>query len=166
MFAEDRNFGEGQAIVSVMIGSIVSCLTSGNILMTTRRRVEPSPEWEASLFQACRDHVRLSSVGVVRDGLFFDRFGMAFVPGDKTDLVAFDRAFERRFRLEVDDATAQLRGYLLHVVLVEIEFLSDLLVRQIEPHQIQTQDPLAQRMMVMREDRMVSSSKSLSQALQ
>jgi hypothetical protein len=37
-----------------------------------------------------------------------------------------------RSGFEVDDATAQLRGHLMRVTLGEIEFLSDLLVRQIE----------------------------------
>jgi len=78
---------------------------------------------------------------------------MAFVPGDNVDLIAFDRAFQLRFGLEVNVAAAQLRGHLVDVILVEIEFLRDLLVRQIETHQIQTQDPLAQRLMVMSEDR-------------
>ncbi len=73
--------------------------------------------------------------------------------GDNVDLVAFDRTFEHRFGLEVYDATAQLRGHLMYVILVEIEFLRDLLVRQIETHQIQTQYPLAQRLMVAGEDR-------------
>src|SRR5262249_55662053 len=84
---------------------------------------------------------------------FFHRFGMTFVSGDNVDFVAFDRAFKLRFGLEVDDATAQERGHLMRVVLVEIEFLRDLLVREVEPHQIQAQDPLAQRLMVVREDR-------------
>ena len=53
--------------------------------------------------------------------------------GDDRPLnIAFDRAFEPWFRFEVDDATAQLRGHLMRVILGEIEFLSDLLVRQIE----------------------------------
>jgi hypothetical protein len=31
----------------------------------------------------------------------------------------------------------------MDLILVEIEFLRDLLVREVEPHQIQAQDPLA-----------------------
>jgi len=78
---------------------------------------------------------------------------MAFVTGDNVNLVAFDRAFQLRFGLEVYHAAAQLRGHLVYIILVEIEFLGDLPVRQVETHQIQARDPLAQRLMVMREDR-------------
>ena len=78
---------------------------------------------------------------------------MAFVAGDYVDLIAFDRAFERRFRFDVNDATAQLRGHLMRAVLVEIEFLPGLLARQIETHHVRTQVPLAQRPMMAREDR-------------
>jgi hypothetical protein len=54
---------------------------------------------------------------------------MAFVPGDDVDLVAFDRAFKLGFGLEVYHSAAQLRGHLVEVILVKIEFLSDLLIR-------------------------------------
>jgi len=75
------------------------------------------------------------------------------VPGDYVNLVAFDRAFELWFGLEVNDTAAQLCGHLMHIVLVEIEFLSYLLIRQIEAHQIQAQNPLAQRLLMMSKDR-------------
>jgi hypothetical protein len=78
---------------------------------------------------------------------------MPFVSGDNVDFVAFDCAFERWFGLEVYNATAQESGHLMNIVLVEIKFPRDLLVREVEPHQIQAQDPLAQGLMVMREDR-------------
>src|SRR5438128_12443817 len=41
----------------------------------------------------------------------------------------------------------------MQIVLVEIEFLGDLLIRQIEAHQVQAEHPFAQRLMMMREDR-------------
>ena len=55
------------------------------------------------------------------------------MPGDEIDLVAFDRAFKLGLRLEVNDPAASLGGHLMDVVLVEVEFLRDLLVRQVEP---------------------------------
>jgi hypothetical protein len=56
---------------------------------------------------------------------------MTFVSGDDVDFVAFDRALDCRVGLEVYDATAQESGRLMHIVLVEIEVLCDLLVREI-----------------------------------
>ena len=41
----------------------------------------------------------------------------------------------------------------MKIVLVEIEFLGDLLIRQIEAHQVAAQNRFAQRLMMMREDR-------------
>ena len=78
---------------------------------------------------------------------------MAFVAGDDVDLITLDKALERRFRFQVNDTATQLSGHLLNIIFVEIEFFRDLLVRQVEPHQIQTQYPLAQRLMVMCENR-------------
>ena len=45
----------------------------------------------------------------------------------------------------------------MRVILVEIEFLRNLLVRQIGTHQIQTHDTLAQWLMMAREDRITLS---------
>ena len=42
--------------------------------------------------------------------------------------------------------------HLMQVILVEIEFLRDLLIGEIESHQIQTENPFPQRLMVMSED--------------
>ena len=41
----------------------------------------------------------------------------------------------------------------MNIVLVQTEFLRDLLIRQIEPEQVQVQDSFAQRLVMMREDR-------------
>jgi len=61
---------------------------------------------------------------VLLAGLFQDERG-----DDRPLNFAFDRAFEPWFRSEFDDATVQLRGHLMRLILGEIEFLSDLLVR-------------------------------------
>jgi hypothetical protein len=68
---------------------------------------------------------------------------VALRPGDDRDLVAFDPAFKLGLRLEVNDPAASLGGHLMEVVLVEAEFLRDLLVRQVEAHEIEAKDPLA-----------------------
>jgi hypothetical protein len=48
---------------------------------------------------------------------------------------------------------AQLRGHCVEIIFVQIEFLGDLLVRQVEPYQIQTQNPLAQGLAMTSKDR-------------
>lgn len=75
------------------------------------------------------------------------------VLGDDVDLVSLDHLPKLRLRLEVDDPTAQLRCHLLDVILAEVEFISDLLVRQVDPHQVEAQDQLVERLVV-REDRL------------
>jgi hypothetical protein len=111
---------------------------------------QPDDDFSAALDQAedrrfffqraCRARARLS-VGA-RPGLFFDRLGMACVPGDEVYLVAFNCRFEPRLGFEIDHPGAQLDGHLLDVILVEVEFFGDLLVRQVESHQVEAQHHL------------------------
>ena len=51
-----------------------------------------------------------------------------------------------------DDPLAQLRGHHLGVVLVEVQFLGDLLVGEVQAHEVQAQDPDPQRLVVAGED--------------
>ena len=67
------------------------------------------------------------------------------------DFVAFDFSRKRRRRLFGNDALTQLPGHLLNIVFVQVQFLSNLLIRQIQPHEIQTQNPRPQRLMMTRE---------------
>jgi hypothetical protein len=53
----------------------------------------------------------------------------------------------------VHQALASLTRHLLCVVLIEIEFLRNLVIREIEPHEIQTQDPDPQGLMMAGKDR-------------
>ena len=68
------------------------------------------------------------------------------------DFVAFDFPRKRHRRLLGDDAFTQLLGHLLNVVFVQVQFLSNLLIRQIQPHEIQTQNPRPQRPMMTSEN--------------
>ena len=86
---------------------------------------------------------------------------MAFVARDDVELIAFDRALELRLRFEIDHAAAQVDGHLMDIILVEVEFLRDLLVREIESEQLQADDPCAQRLMMMRENRIGQIAKVL-----
>jgi hypothetical protein len=75
---------------------------------------------------------------------FFHRFGMPFMTSDDMNFIAFDDTAQGRCGFTLDDALTQLRGHFVDIVFMEIEFLGDLLIRQIESHQIQTENPLAQ----------------------
>src|SRR5262249_53687203 len=46
------------------------------------------------------------------------------------------------------DPSTQLCRHLLHITAIERQFVSNLLVRQVESHEIQTQDPDFQRLMM------------------
>ena len=78
--------------------------------------------------RACPDLVFLSTFGVVVDGLFFDRFRVAFVPCDDIDLINFDHTFELHFRFSLNDAFSKLNSHGLNVIFVQTKFERDLLV--------------------------------------
>ena len=50
------------------------------------------------------------------------------------------------------DAGAQLFGHRLHITDIEIEFAGDLLVGQVQAHEVKAQDPDPQRLMMTGED--------------
>ena len=51
-----------------------------------------------------------------------------------------------------DKPLAQLTGHLMHAILVAIEFLSNLVVRQVKPQEIQAQYPYPKRLMMTGKD--------------
>ena len=70
------------------------------------------------------------------------------MPGDDVDLVGLDFAVQRRLRDLGDKAFAKMRRHVVDVIVVQAQLLGDLLVRQVQPHEIQTQDPDPKRLMV------------------
>ena len=70
-----------------------------------------------------------------------NRFGMSLMSGDDVDLVAFDLAGENDLGLVLDGALPQLRAHPLGVVGIEIQLAGDLLDGEIQPEEIQAQDP-------------------------
>jgi hypothetical protein len=65
----------------------------------------------------------------------------------------FDFPTEDLDGLALDDPFAELGGHLLSVVGVEIQLVADLLVREIQSHEIKTEDPDPQRLVMASEDR-------------
>ena len=74
------------------------------------------------------------------------------MPGHDVDLIAFDLAGQDDWGLVLDDALPQLRAHPLGVIGVEVQLAGDLLVGEVQPQEIQAQDPDAQRLMVTGED--------------
>ena len=68
------------------------------------------------------------------------------------DLVDLDRTFEFDVGCLIDDAFAQLGGHAVDIVLVQIQFVGDLPIGKIEAHEIKTQNPDAQRLMMTGQD--------------
>jgi hypothetical protein len=75
------------------------------------------------------------------------------VPRHDVDLVALDLAAEGDLRLPKDYPLPQRGGHPPGVIRVEVEFLGDLLVGEVQPHEVQAQDPDPQRLVVAGEDR-------------
>ena len=69
------------------------------------------------------------------------------------DFVAFHFAAERDLRLSFNDALTKLSGHLLGIVTVQIQLLSDLFIREIQPHKIEAEHPDPQRLVVTGKDR-------------
>jgi hypothetical protein len=69
------------------------------------------------------------------------------------DFIAFHFAAERDRRLSLNDSLTKLSGHLLGIVTVQIQLVSNLFVREIQPHKIEAEHPDAQRSVVTGKDR-------------
>ena len=76
-----------------------------------------------------------------RPPLFLDRLRMSLMSCRDIDFIAFHRATERHRRLASHDAFAPLRGHLLDVITMKSQLLSNLFLREIQPHEIEAEDP-------------------------
>ena len=94
-----------------------------------------------------------ASLRRLRAAPFRDSSWLALVPGDHIDFVDLDLALQPRSRDLGDQTAAQLVRHDLHVACIEVEFLGDLLVRQVQAHKIEAQDPDPQRLVMAGKDR-------------
>lgn len=69
------------------------------------------------------------------------------------DFVTFDLAAESLHGLALDDPFAELRGHDLGVVGIKIQPLSDLFIRKIQSHEVETENPDPQWLVMAGEDR-------------
>ena len=75
------------------------------------------------------------------------------MPSHNVDLITFHLVGSRRRGLLAHNALASLTGHLMRVVLIEIEFLGHVVVREVEPHEIQAQYPHPKGVMMTGKDR-------------
>lgn len=75
------------------------------------------------------------------------------MPRHDIDLVTFHLAAQGGRRLLGNNAVAQLAGHLMHIRRVEIKLLGYLVIRQVEAHEIQAQEPHSTGLMVAGKDR-------------
>ena len=75
------------------------------------------------------------------------------MPGHNVNLVAFDLARQHHRRLFGQDPLTPLSGHVLRAVRVQLQFLRDLRIRQVQPQEIEAQNPDAQRLMMPGENR-------------
>jgi hypothetical protein len=66
----------------------------------------------------------------------------------RNDFVAFHFAAERDLRLSLNDALTKLSGHLLGIVAIQIQLVSNLFIREIQPHKIKAEHPNPQRFVV------------------
>ena len=73
--------------------------------------------------------------------LFYHLIRLAFVTCDEINLLAFNLVTQGRVWFLDNNTLAQLTRHLMHVILIEIEFLGHLVVREVESHEIQHRIP-------------------------
>jgi hypothetical protein len=69
--------------------------------------------------------------------LFFDGHGVSLVSGHHVNLIAFDLAAEHDFGLALDDPLTELRGHHLGVIGIDPQLLGDLLVGEVQAHEVE-----------------------------
>ena len=66
---------------------------------------------------------------------------MALVPRGHVDLVALDLPLEGDLGFALDDTATELRRHLLRIARVDRQFARNLLVRQVQAHEVEAQHP-------------------------
>src|SRR3954462_822690 len=93
------------------------------------------------LLQGAEPAAALQSVAPAYASLGPHRLGIALVPGDDVELVELNVAAQDHLGCLRHDAVAQHLGHGLGVALAQTEFLRDLTVRQVHPHEVRAQYP-------------------------
>src|SRR3954464_860256 len=100
------------------------------------------------LLQGAATAAALQSVAPALPSLGPYRLGITLVPGDNVELVELNVAAQDDVGCLRHDAVAQHLGHGLGVALAQTEFLRDLTVRQVHPHEVRAQYPGRDRLMM------------------
>src|SRR3712207_6013092 len=128
-----------------MIGRIVFCCTLASMRMTTCPPRWIRPRIGGLSFSSVPRPGAPASLRRLRAAPFRDSSWLALVASDHIDFVDLDLALQPRSRDFGDQAAAQLLRHDLHVRPRKAQFLADLPVREVQPHEIQAQNPDTQR---------------------
>src|SRR3954467_6060899 len=141
------------ATACVMIGLMVACRTVGNICRLTAPPRWIRPRTGGFSFSSVPRPGAPGSLRRRPGRPFFDLAWLALMPGDTINLIDLGSAFPLRDRRPSEQTLAKLLGHRLHVRGIQAQFLSDLPVGEVQPHQIEAQDPHAERLMMSRQHR-------------
>ena len=78
---------------------------------------------------------------------------LSFVSSDQVDLVDFHGARQGRGDGGLHHPTSEVLGQLLGIIFVDSQFMSDLAIAQIQPHQVQPGNPDPQWLVMARKHR-------------
>src|SRR3954447_16416175 len=132
----------------VIIGLIVACCTLGSICRITGPPRWISPRRVVSPVPACRVPAHLKACDAVPAAPFYHLSRLALVPSHDVDFIDLSGAFQLRDGSACHQPLAEVLGHRLHVRGVQAQFLRDLPVGEVQPPQVEAQNPHAQWLMV------------------
>src|SRR3954453_14693666 len=112
------------------------------------RRAGSARERVVSPVPACRVPAHLKACDAVPAAPFYHLSRLALVPSHDGDFIDRSGALQLRDGSACHQPLAEVLGHRLHVRGVQAQFLRDLPVGEVQPHQVEAQNPHAQWLMV------------------
>src|SRR3978361_207377 len=141
------------ATACVMIGWMVACRTLGSMCRITCPPRWIRPALAVSPSPACRVPARPEACDAVLSAPFFDLNWLTLVPGHDVNLIDLYGVVQLRDGGACHQTLAELLSHRLHIRSVQAQFLRDLPVGEVQPHQVEAQNPYAQRLVMSRRHR-------------
>jgi hypothetical protein len=79
---------------------------------------------------------------------FYHLGRLALVPGYDVNFIDLSAAFQLHGRCPSDQTLTEMFGHRLYIRGVQAQFLSDLPIGKVQPHQVEAQNPHTERLMV------------------